>query len=496
MSAYNNASCKVCRDAGKTEKEYKSHTVRKFINGISVVCCPTLLSQECRRCGNKGHTVKFCTLVFKQPYIENPIQIENVIKPYIENTILCAQSADYIASALQKETMNATVGFPECPRVINYVNLPEMVSRMRIEPVEKQRGNSEYEFIFVLSKDESADITRAIQEDQILKTRLKLKKGNQVIDLPSFWDVWRTNKGLSKAILSSTDPNEEKWKCTKTYGYKIATTFMPLYAKSIYEHFNARTVLDPCSGWGDRLIGAAASSCVEKYVSFDPNHSLRPGYAKLMELFNHSTVHIDNDTIKFSNNFQCNSLPFEKGAISIEADSFDLVFTSPPFFDYEVYNESNPKYKNWIKDFYTPLFIQSCRCVKIGGHVAIHIGNTVSGEIETFLKNTVHLLCPLQLIHKIGLQGQYSGETRAVWIFKKEGREMVKVLQPHIITENQPKRSAYMDALLRKPQPVIPVPLQVQKIEEKEETPIITKFKCNYTPNRNWSDNSSDEEDN
>ena len=35
-----------------------------------------------------------------------------------------------------------------------------------------------------------------------------------------------------------------------------ATTFMPGYAKAVYEHFGAQAVLDPCAGWGDRMLGA------------------------------------------------------------------------------------------------------------------------------------------------------------------------------------------------------------------------------------------------
>ena len=324
-----------------------------------------------------------------------------------------------IISILQQETDAASVFYPTCPRVINSVDLPSLVKRLFTDPVNKDKGNSEFEIIFILPSDELADITRAVQEDQILKTRLKVKKGSQVVDLPSFWDVWDTNPRLSKSILASSDPNEEKWKCRRDYGYKIATTFMPPYAKSIYEHFNAESVLDPCAGWGDRLVGAAAASCVKKYVCFDPNRSLRPGYAKLMDLFGHSVVHLDDEHINFSNNFQCNAQPFEVGALDLQSESFDLVFTSPPFFEYEMYNPSNPKYVDWLKEFYTPLFIQACRCVKVGGHVAIHIGDTSAGTIEPFLKNVVQHICHLKLIHRIGLKGLMSGETRTVWIFKK-----------------------------------------------------------------------------
>jgi len=366
----------------------------------------------------------------------NQLKIEN--KELIEK-----QSKEKIIRTLQQETIAAAVDYPTCPRVINSIDLSALVQRLRVESPAKESGKPEFEVIFTLAKDDLADITRAVQEDQILKTRLKLKRGNQVVDLPSFWDVWEKDNDLSKRILSSSDPNEEKWKCRRDFGYKIATTFMPPYAKSVYEHFNAESVLDPCAGWGDRLIGAAACKGVKRYVCFDPNRSLRPGYAKLMNLFGHSVTQLDDEHMTFSNSFQCNAQPFEIGALELQTESFDLVFTSPPFFDYEMYNPANPQYKNWINEFYHPLFLQSCRCVKVGGHVAIHIGDTSAGVIEPFLKQDVHNICPLKLIHRIGLKGLMSGETRTVWIFKKIASSVVP--SPRIDrdskTDSSPKKN-------------------------------------------------------
>ena len=65
--------CKVCLDAGKTEKEYSSHYV-KDLNGN--VTCPTLLNQECRYCKKKGHTTSHCATLKKQKESE-----ENSRKP-------------------------------------------------------------------------------------------------------------------------------------------------------------------------------------------------------------------------------------------------------------------------------------------------------------------------------------------------------------------------------------------------------------------------------
>ena len=57
--------CKVCMDAGFTDKATQ-HWVK---NSQGKVICPTLLSQECRYCYEKGHTVKYCP--------KNKAQIQN-----------------------------------------------------------------------------------------------------------------------------------------------------------------------------------------------------------------------------------------------------------------------------------------------------------------------------------------------------------------------------------------------------------------------------------
>jgi hypothetical protein len=53
--------CVVCRDAGKTEKEYTSHFVKDQPGPNGKVICPTLLNQACRICGETGHTSSYCS---------------------------------------------------------------------------------------------------------------------------------------------------------------------------------------------------------------------------------------------------------------------------------------------------------------------------------------------------------------------------------------------------------------------------------------------------
>ena len=63
--------CKVCQDAGKPESMYTSHFVRDRPGLDGKVVCPTLLSQNCRGCGNSGHTYKYCKVVIQQNMVKN-----------------------------------------------------------------------------------------------------------------------------------------------------------------------------------------------------------------------------------------------------------------------------------------------------------------------------------------------------------------------------------------------------------------------------------------
>jgi hypothetical protein len=172
--------------------------------------------------------------------------------PLANITSLPSQTIHTVPDEFEKEL--STVYFPECPRIINNVDLSELVSRLNREWAEIScRSHSEdptslYRAIFSLSNDSTSLITRAIQEDEILKTQLKTRRGNDLITLPSFWEVYQTNPALRKDIIMSDNANDAKWRYQKRYGYKLATTFMPCYAKSLFEYFQAKRVLDPCAG--------------------------------------------------------------------------------------------------------------------------------------------------------------------------------------------------------------------------------------------------------
>ena len=65
-SKKNNAFCKVCRDAGKSEAVYTSHYVKDAPGKEGKVICPYLLSLVCSYCKKaEGHTASHCPVLSK-----------------------------------------------------------------------------------------------------------------------------------------------------------------------------------------------------------------------------------------------------------------------------------------------------------------------------------------------------------------------------------------------------------------------------------------------
>ena len=300
--------------------------------------------------------------------------------------------------------------------------------RIRKELPEFSTDDPKYEIIYKIKDDKPADYTRAIQEREILKTRLKLKdpQTGRTKSLKSFTEIWEDAKsGLAEDISKASDQNEAKWSLAKKYNYKIATTFMPMYAKCIYEYFGAKSVLDPCEGWGYRMCGALSSTCVKRYVGFDPNTSLVPGYKKIQKDFGNKVL-VDDPKhyhVKFEGGYDIYSIPFEHAEKRLGNERFDFAFTSPPFFDYEDYSEDNPKYENWYKEFYEPLFILTEGRLLSGSFFAIHIDDTSAGKIRDFLFRRVEQITSFKYCGKIGLMGGKSGKIRNVYLFQKTKKD-------------------------------------------------------------------------
>lgn len=299
------------------------------------------------------------------------------------------------------------------------------------------------DILFNSSKSNSVDISMTQEHDRLnmvstivqakpmLRSRLRLGTGPASILLQSVLQVWTTNQSFREEVLAANDKWEILWRLRKNYNYKIPTPFSPLYARSIMDQLAQLMqlerdirVLDPSSGWGDRLIGSFGAR-VSEYVGVDPNRDLFGGYAEIMRLYG-VTYRVDSESNTYildgasaNKRYRMICAPFESDKAIVPIGHFDVVVTSPPFFDYEVYSETNPTYRDWIRDFYMPYTKKALECLRIGGYMALHIDDTSAGNISDFIDNIPRLFSGV--IHRgtIYLKGARSHQTRPVHLFEK-----------------------------------------------------------------------------
>ena len=148
------------------------------------------------------------------------------------------------------------------------------------------------------------------------------------------------------------------------------TTFKIAVSKSLFKFFQSKKVLDPSSGWGDRLLGAAAAG-VEVYHGVDANSNLQSCYAHIFEFLTSKGT---------ASQYKMMIGDFLEVTLD---QQYDTVFTSPPFFDYELYSEDSaqsyynrPTLNSWMTEFFYPYLEKAWSALQCGGHFALYVNDT------------------------------------------------------------------------------------------------------------------------
>jgi hypothetical protein len=118
--------CKVCHDAGKSEKEYTSHFVKSSPGPEGKVVCPTLLAQCCGYCGACGHTPKFCPTLAAQKAAE-----EKALKQAARKEVMEKREAAPKPAPVKKPSSNVFAALDsdddEPKKVSKKVSQPEFI---------------------------------------------------------------------------------------------------------------------------------------------------------------------------------------------------------------------------------------------------------------------------------------------------------------------------------------------------------------------------------
>ena len=178
----------------------------------------------------------------------------------------------------------------------------------------------------------------------------------------------------------------EYWNSNKTASrdevrknVKECTTFCGTIICAVIKLFKSKKILDFCAGWGDRLIGTMTyDDKIKSYYGIDPNKKLHTGYKNMIKSFLPKSSYNKYSMINGCAEDVINSLN----------ETFDLIITSPPYYDLEIYsddkNQSINRYSSfeeWYNKFLLSSLYQSIEKLDENGVLAININNTRTNNI-------------------------------------------------------------------------------------------------------------------
>lgn len=174
---------------------------------------------------------------------------------------------------------------------------------------------------------------------------IKNKKGDS---FKSLWHSDNLERVLRWNRKSHSTPYLSELKRGIYFNFKLAksTMYRPQMAKMIVSNLNSKKVLDPCAGWGGRMLGVVSAG--SHYTAFEPNTDTYNGLISLSKFLNiEDKVTIIKDSSLNMNKYNL--------------DEFDLILTSPPYFDLEVYSDEESQsitgfndYSDWFNNFLKP----------------------------------------------------------------------------------------------------------------------------------------------
>lgn len=191
---------------------------------------------------------------------------------------------------------------------------------------------------------------------------------------------------------------------------KFCNNFRISVALSVYKLFNAKNILDPSAGWGDRLLGAIGHG-VESYVGVDPNEQMHPHYDAMIKML--VAPEKQKNFTMINDGFETAIIPNNK---------YDLVFTSPPFFDLESYSKSEkdsiiayPTFEQWYNKFLLVMLKKSCDNLIVGGHMVLYMSDTSDNRfMDNMLSYIDNLLEPCGSIYYF-YTSSYTPRRMYVW---------------------------------------------------------------------------------
>jgi DNA modification methylase len=153
------------------------------------------------------------------------------------------------------------------------------------------------------------------------------------------------------------------------HGRQAARQFPPQLARDIYRQYSKRgaRVLDPCAGWGGRLLGWHCTQHGGEYHGFDASAETAAAHARMI-----AELRIANARVEHA--------AFED--TQLEPAAYDFAFTSPPYFDIERYSDDPEQscvrykdYARWCDGFLAALIVKCLAALRPGAALALNVSD-------------------------------------------------------------------------------------------------------------------------
>lgn len=287
-----------------------------------------------------------------------------------------------------------------------------------------------------LKQDVEADYRKLVEIGCLAKQQSVFNRtGNKVVDQYTFeerlntvgreglnfYQIWNRRRTFRKRphvlkFLADSEkrtphlPKETMWYNLVRFYFGAVQIFKPLNAMEYYCKYEPKCVLDPTMGWGGRLVGAYASG-VPKYIGIDQNRRLKRPYRLLTNFLD--TYHEQNGGIP-----KCDATLLFQDALTVDYSKYeyDMVFTSPPYYDIEKYSGQKERSKDeWDREFYEPLFRKTYEHLQRGGHYVLNIPIEVYDRVAKRVLGPCNSKTPLKKKERRPDKGDEYTEYVYVW---------------------------------------------------------------------------------
>jgi hypothetical protein len=174
--------------------------------------------------------------------------------------------------------------------------------------------------------------------------------------------LWIQNR---QEILQQADNDPEKADALIYRRVRGCGSFSPVWLITLLDKYKPKSLLDPCAGWGERMIACMIRSV--EYTGVDPNSLLHYYYESIIDKFQ-----VDR------RRYTVIRAPFENA--NLGSKTYDMVYTSPPFFNVEVYSQeatqstASRNVSAWTTNFLLVLLDKAWQHLNAGGIMCIYLG--------------------------------------------------------------------------------------------------------------------------